>query len=246
MTEAEYQELRDLYQRLKVDTSTEELIKALASSMYTTEQTTRAVPLVKVIDGIQECYFTEKILKAREYATIVHHGQKYGKTHEYTKHLADTYKIFLEFMVNPVYGHADMATKNKVIERYQDVACAVWLHDAIEDTNTTRDELEEIFGTDVANLVDAVSGVGQNRKERLASIARKLEDQPDAIIIKLCDRIANTRFSSNEHYSGDGATSLFSMYVKEFPAFKEALGGIYAQVDFIKNMWKHLETISKE
>lgn len=208
-----------------------------------------------VYQGIPEHFFNAKIRKAREFAEIVHSDQKYDSL-PYTRHLADTYKVFLELVIEPVYGKNTTPIKSGVIDKYQDIACALWLHDAIEDTTTTRDEIEEHFGTDVADLVEAVSGVGKNRKERLDSISRKIEDSPDAIIIKLCDRIANTRYSSQKFYSSHSTglvgeelpkdCQMFAMYVKEFPDFKKELGGIYSEIGFIKRMWEYLESISKE
>lgn len=198
---------------------------------------------------IPEYFFNDKIRKAREFAEICHTGQMYGND-PYVKHLSDCYKIFLEFVIEPVYGRSSQPSKSGVIDKYQDISCAIWLHDTIEDTGTSYDEIEEHFGTDVASLVLAVSGEGSNRKERLQSIGRKMEDRPDAVIIKLCDRIANTRSSSHEYYSTESAViieqrdSLFSMYVKEFPAFKETLGSIYPEVVFVRQMWKYLEGIT--
>ncbi len=202
---------------------------------------------------IPEHFFNDKIRRAREYADIVHTGQMYGDQ-PYIKHLADTYKVFLEFVIEPVYGKESQASKAGVIDKYQDICCAIWLHDAIEDTGTTHGEIEEHFGTDVADLVSAVSGVGKNRAERLESIGRQIEEKPDAIIIKLSDRIANTRSSSHEFYSQHSTgrigeevsdiTKLFSMYVHEFPEFKKTLGGIYSEVAFVQTMWKYLESIT--
>lgn len=197
----------------------------------------------KTISGVPDYFFNPKIMRAREYASIVHEGQRYGN-YEYTKHLEDVYKVFLEFIIEPVY-RGKPAIKG-VIDKYEDLACAIWLHDAVEDTSTTIDEIEEHFGKETAEMVDAVSGVGKNRQEKLDCVARKIEERPDAIMIKLCDRIANTRFSSNQYFSEDQGKAMFTMYVDEYPRFKQALGGIYKELGFIKKMWEYLESISKE
>lgn len=68
---------------------------------------------------------------------------------------------------------------------------AAWLHDAIEDTDTTRGEIERLAGFEVADLVWAVTGVGPNRKARNADIARKLAVYPRAWSLKLADRVVN-------------------------------------------------------
>lgn len=228
MDESIKKELHDYYKRLKTQ------------YMDTTEET-----IIKIMKAMHEHFFNEKILRAREYASIVHEGQTYGN-YPYTKHLEDTYKVFLEFVIEPTYGRNSGPAQKGVIDKYQDIACAMWLHDSIEDTNTTRDELEEHFGTDLADIVEAVSGTGSNRQEKLDSIVSKVEEHPDALIVKLCDRIANTRSSAASYYASNQPAGLFLMYVNEFPMFKKSLGGIYKDIGFIKKMWEYLESISKE
>ena len=73
------------------------------------------------------------------------------------------------------------------------------LHDTIEDTEATFEEIEETFGTDVANLVNGVSKLGgirfSSRKAKqagnfmkmLISVAKDLR----VIIIKFADRLHN-------------------------------------------------------
>lgn len=239
----------ELFTKFGTEPVDESVIAGIMERMVKTEG--YEIPLVPdMFYGIPESFFNEKIKKARDYAEIVHGDQKYGDQ-PYIKHLADAYKVFLEFIIEPVYGKVtqdgfvrDSHGYVNIIEKYQDIACALLLHDTIEDTTTTRDELAEIFGDDVADLVDAVSGVGKNRAERLKSIIRKVEERPDAIVVKLCDRIANTRASEAEFRAGQ--SKLFMMYVGELPAFKAALGGVYSEVGFIKRMWEYLESISKE
>lgn len=68
---------------------------------------------------------------------------------------------------------------------------AAWLHDAIEDTGTTRGEVEKWCGQTVGDLVWAVTGVGPNRKARNQSIYDKLVLYPAACVLKIADRIAN-------------------------------------------------------
>jgi (p)ppGpp synthase/HD superfamily hydrolase len=85
-----------------------------------------------------------------------------------------------------------------------------WLHDILEDTETSLKELRIKFGDEVAWPVFAVSGFGRNRQERNEDIYRKLEMfGRDACILKLADRIANCeRGAKND------------MYRKELPKFE--------------------------
>jgi len=77
----------------------------------------------------------------------------------------------------------------------EDVLCSGWLHDTIEDTNTTFDELYERFGKKVAVLVSSLSKDKKlPKKERERLYVKQLIDAPmDAKIIKLCDISANLK-----------------------------------------------------
>ncbi len=75
------------------------------------------------------------------------------------------------------------------------------LHDTLEDTYTTLDEIEKYFGSDIAFLVDGVTKIGRvnfkNRDEQQAENFRKMivamAKDIRVIIIKLADRLHNMR-----------------------------------------------------
>ena len=83
---------------------------------------------------------------------------------------------------------------------YQSVAAAL-LHDTVEDTDVTLDEIKNEFGADIANLVDGVTKLGKvpwiSREEQQAENVRKLllamSEDIRVIIIKLADRTHNMR-----------------------------------------------------
>ena len=66
---------------------------------------------------------------------------------------------------------------------------AAWLHDTMEDTGTTYDDLVEKFGKRVADLVASVTNDPYLKKEnKEAYMSNKLEHLPhDALLVKLCD-----------------------------------------------------------
>ena len=110
--------------------------------------------------------------RAQGYARSAHKDQRYG-LHPYNTHLEDVRRVLRDF------GHGGA------------LGIAAWLHDVVEDTDVTIDSIEASFGTPVAELVWAVTGVGSHRKERNQDAYRKILRRPRATILKLADRIAN-------------------------------------------------------
>lgn len=76
-----------------------------------------------------------------------------------------------------------------------DVLCGALLHDTIEDTETTTEELTEIFGGAIATVVSEVTDdkslPKQERKRRQIDHAPHLS--PNARLVKCADKIANLR-----------------------------------------------------
>tara|TARA_B100000686_G_scaffold295692_1_gene326740 strand:+ start:13934 stop:16117 length:2184 start_codon:yes stop_codon:yes gene_type:complete len=100
----------------------------------------------------------------------------------------------------PFFNHC-VAVANTLAEWDMDITTIIagLLHDTIEDTDATLNQLENEFGIDVANLVDGVSKISgiefSSRKEKqvgnfmkmLLSVAKDLR----VIIIKFADRLHN-------------------------------------------------------
>jgi guanosine-3',5'-bis(diphosphate) 3'-pyrophosphohydrolase len=76
-----------------------------------------------------------------------------------------------------------------------ELVAAGWLHDTIEDTETTREELAERFGPRVAALVAEVTddmslSKATRRQKQIADAPHK---SPGARLIKIADKISNIR-----------------------------------------------------
>jgi (p)ppGpp synthase/HD superfamily hydrolase len=70
------------------------------------------------------------------------------------------------------------------------------LHDVLEDTDATADELQALFGTDIAQLVGALTQDPSIRKyqERKAALRRQIVDAgADAAAVSLADKAAKLR-----------------------------------------------------
>jgi GTP diphosphokinase / guanosine-3',5'-bis(diphosphate) 3'-diphosphatase len=80
------------------------------------------------------------------------------------------------------------------------IATAI-LHDTVEDTLTTQEEIERLFGPDVARLVDGVTKLSKiealSDNERAAENLRKFllatSDDIRVLLVKLADRLHNMR-----------------------------------------------------
>ena len=79
--------------------------------------------------------------------------------------------------------------------------CTGLLHDTVEDTLATLDEIEELFGKDIAHLVDGVTKLSQiqfqTSEEKLAENFRKMlvamAKDIRVLLVKLADRLHNMR-----------------------------------------------------
>jgi GTP pyrophosphokinase len=125
----------------------------------------------------------EVIRRAYDFSARVHKGQKRESGEPYLTH--------------PV------AVAGIIAEMRLDIPSVVsaLLHDTVEDTLTTLDELEANFGSEIATLVDGVTKISQvsfsSREEKQAENFRKMilamARDIRVILIKLADRTHNLR-----------------------------------------------------
>jgi (p)ppGpp synthase/HD superfamily hydrolase len=121
------------------------------------------------------------VSEAADLAARRHNGMaRKGRGNEpYVNHLAEVANILAE-----VTDGADA-----------ELVAAGWLHDTVEDTGTTRDELAARFGTRVAALVMEVTDDMSLSKpqRRVRQIADAQHKSPGARLIKIADKISNIR-----------------------------------------------------
>ena len=74
------------------------------------------------------------------------------------------------------------------------------LHDTVEDTDITLDEIERVFGNEIARIVDGLTKIStiidanaSQQAENFKKILLTLTDDPRVILIKLADRLHNMR-----------------------------------------------------
>ncbi len=125
----------------------------------------------------------EIVKKAYDYAAYMHEGQKRQSGEPYIMHPLNVAYILAEM-------HADRNT-----------LCAALLHDTLEDTKATKEDIADLFNKDIANLVDGVTKISKmnfsSKAEQNLANTRKIitgiTNDVRIIIIKLADRLHNMR-----------------------------------------------------
>ena len=139
--------------------------------------------LIKII----EKYMTEEevafVMKAYEYAKLMHKDQKRKSGEPYIIHPVNVAIILADL---------DMDVETIV---------SALLHDVVEDTPATYDDIKEMFSEDVAKIVDGVTKLNKlNYKsseafqaENLRKMILAMNNDIRVIIVKLADRLHNLR-----------------------------------------------------
>ena len=126
---------------------------------------------------------TKIIQKAYSYA-LTHHGEQVRKSGE-------------PYIIHPVdvaYTIADLGLDEKTI-------CAALLHDVVEDTDVTYEDIKNEFGEEIAEMVDGVTklkqiqyaSIEEHQVENYRKMFLAMGKDIRVIIIKLADRLHNMR-----------------------------------------------------
>jgi len=103
---------------------------------------------------------------------------------------------------DPYFSHpVEVAGLMTELKLDQDTIITALLHDTVEDTLATIDEVEKLFGPDVARMVDGVTKLSKieamSEKERAAENLRKfllaMSEDLRVLLVKLADRLHNMR-----------------------------------------------------
>ena len=128
-------------------------------------------------------HWQDHYIKAYRFAALAHNGQKVPDTDiPYLMHLSlVSMEVIASFAAGP---GRDCALA---------VQCAL-LHDVIEDTATTYEQVLETFGQQVADGVQALTKDERlpTKQEQMADSLRRIKEQPSEVwMVKLADRITN-------------------------------------------------------
>jgi len=169
-----------------------------------------------------------KMYAAEKKFTQLHddQGQKYGykSLHPYSFHL------------QMVVKQAELFSHLVTTEQWEDVIIGCWGHDCIEDARVTYNDLIKEFGQTVADIIYCCTEEkGKNRAERHSDkYLKELAANPLAVFVKLCDLIANVKYSLLTN------SSMYKKYQTEYTHF-------YAVVspgnEHLKEMFEYLDNL---
>lgn len=146
--------------------------------------------------------YSYRIEQAIRAAALLHEGQKRrGKVElPYVTHLAAVAWLVSDYTES------------------EDAIVSAWLHDTLEDTGYTKEELEEDFGREVKKIVEAVTEPKEKGGKKLSWTESKeayneqLKTGPDeSLIIAAADKIHNMRSIVEEYHDNHKA------FLKDFP-----------------------------
>ena len=179
--------------------------------------------LIAKINSLDKQYDTEKIKKAYELADKAHEGQMRTSGDKYITHPLAVASILLDYCMDT------------------DTVCAALLHDVVEDTAVTLEELRRQFGDDVALMVDGVTKIGlvplnskeEQQAENIRKILMAMSKDIRVIIIKLADRLHNMRTLGPRPPHKQRKTSLETMSIYAPIAHRLGMNAIKEEMEDI-------------
>ncbi len=177
---------------------------------------------------------TDLLRRAFEFSATEHAGQKRRSGEPYVTHPLEVAALV-----------ADM--------RLDDVAIAAGLlHDVVEDTLTSIDRVEELFGAEVAHVVEGVTKIStipfSSHEERQAENFRKMllamVDDIRVILVKLADRLHNMR--TLDHMPEDRRLIIAQETLDIYAPIAHRLGMKKIKNELEDLAFKHLDPIAYE
>lgn len=134
--------------------------------------------------------------------------------HQTTNHFYDglPYEFHLNMVVETAKKFIHLIPEND----REFVLASCWVHDTIEDTRVTYNDVKELLGEQIAEIAYALTNEkGKTRKERANfKYYTGIRETKYAAFVKICDRIANSE------YSYDQQSTMFNKYKSEFEEFE--------------------------
>ncbi len=126
--------------------------------------------------------------------------------------------------------------------------CAL-LHDTVEDTDITQEDVQREFGTEIARIVDGLTKISNvidvnasQQAENFKKILLTLTDDPRVILIKLADRLHNMRTLESMKREKQLKISSETVYVYAPLAHRMGLYNIKTEMEDLAMKYLELDT----
>lgn len=131
--------------------------------------------------------------------------------------------------------------------------CSSLLHDVVEDTDYTVEDIENIFGQKIAQIVDGLTKISggifgekaSGQAENFKKLLLTMNDDIRVILIKICDRLHNMRTlesqPANKQYKIAGET----LYIYSPLANRLGLNKIKNELEDLSFKYEHPEEYAK-
>lgn len=214
------------------DTNATELSKAYLDSIPDYDDNFTIETILQKILNDDRQYDVSKIISAYDFAAKAHEGQTRSSGQPYIIHpLAVAYTLI----------ELGMDT---------DTICAALLHDVIEDTDATFNDLKKHFGQDVAMMVDGVTKISkvptktkeQQQAENIRKIILTMSKDIRVIIIKLADRLHNIRTLKYRPFHKQCETARETMHIYAPIAHRLGMNNIKEELEDLS--FRYLDPIA--
>src|SRR5262249_11832349 len=205
--------------------------------MVTIHGTTRMIRLSDILSKVETYHpgaDADLIKRAYVFAAKAHNGQMRRSGDPYVVHPLSVASIITDLRL-------DVPS-----------VCAGLLHDCVEDTSVTVDELGQVFSPEVAFLVDGVTKLGKipwsTREERQAENFRKMllamARDIRVILVKLADRLDNMR--TMEHMPPEKQERIARETMDIYAPLANRLGIMWIKCELEALAFKYIEPVEHE
>ena len=177
---------------------------------------------------------TDLLHRAYEFSAMEHKGQVRRSGEQYITHPLEVAALAVEMKLDDVAIAASL------------------LHDVVEDTLTTIDSVRELFGPEVAHVVEGLTKIStipfSSSEERQAENFRKMllamVDDVRVILVKLADRLHNMR--TLDHLSAERRITIAQETLDIYAPIANRLGMSKIKNELEELAFRHLEPNSFE
>ena len=125
--------------------------------------------------------------------------------------------------------------------------CAALLHDVVEDTDYTTEDIENIFGTKIAQIVDGLTKISGGifgeqasaQAENFKKLLLTMSDDIRVILIKICDRLHNMRTLASQPASKQYKIAGETLYIYAPLANRLGLNKIKTELEDLSFKYEH-------